>query len=150
MKVSLAFGQLSTTLQCLRIADHVTLNFNDNMWTSAVFLDVWQVFNTTWHSCLLHKLSDFEFLTNFIKLIASILTKRKFKFLVQGKFSTPREVAVGMPQGSLLAQCLQSVHKRYSPQHVELILTCLWMIPIFRGQRYSNVFSANCNATSLQ
>jgi hypothetical protein len=30
----------STTLQCMRLADHVTLNFNNKMSTAAVFLDV--------------------------------------------------------------------------------------------------------------
>jgi hypothetical protein len=29
----------STTLQCMRLADHVTLNFNNKMSTAAVFLD---------------------------------------------------------------------------------------------------------------
>jgi hypothetical protein len=30
----------STTLQCMRLVDHVTLNFNNNMSTAAVFLDI--------------------------------------------------------------------------------------------------------------
>jgi hypothetical protein len=30
----------STTLQCMRLADHVTLHFNNNMSTAAVFLDI--------------------------------------------------------------------------------------------------------------
>jgi hypothetical protein len=30
----------STTLQCMRLADHMTLNFNNNMSTAAVFLDI--------------------------------------------------------------------------------------------------------------
>jgi hypothetical protein len=39
----------STTLQCMRLADHVTLNFNSNMSTAAVFLDIEKAFDTTWH-----------------------------------------------------------------------------------------------------
>jgi hypothetical protein len=30
----------STTLQCMRLADHATLNFSNNMYTAAVFLDI--------------------------------------------------------------------------------------------------------------
>jgi hypothetical protein len=45
----------SMTLQCTRLADHTTLNFN-NISRAAVFLDIEKAFNTTWHSGLLYKL----------------------------------------------------------------------------------------------
>jgi hypothetical protein len=47
-------GRHSTTLQCMRLTDHVTLNFNNNMPTTAVFFD------TTWHPALLYKLSKLK------------------------------------------------------------------------------------------
>jgi len=34
-------------LQCLRLTDHVTLNFNNNTSPAALFLDIQQVFDTT-------------------------------------------------------------------------------------------------------
>jgi hypothetical protein len=37
----------STTFQCMGPADRVTLNFNNNMSTSAVFLDIDRAFDTT-------------------------------------------------------------------------------------------------------
>jgi hypothetical protein len=37
----------STKLQCMRLAHHVTLNFNDNMSMAAVFFDIEKAFNTT-------------------------------------------------------------------------------------------------------
>jgi hypothetical protein len=43
----------STTLQCMKLTDHVTLNFNNKMSTAAVFLDIEKAFDTTWHSGLL-------------------------------------------------------------------------------------------------
>jgi hypothetical protein len=52
----------STTLQLMRLTDHVTLNFNNKMSTAAVFLDIEKAFDTTWHSGLLYKMSKFEFL----------------------------------------------------------------------------------------
>jgi hypothetical protein len=46
----------STTLQCMRLTDNMTLNFNNKMSTAGVFLDIEKVFDTTWHSGLLYKL----------------------------------------------------------------------------------------------
>jgi hypothetical protein len=50
----------STILQCMRLADHVTLNFND-ISTAVVFLGSEKAFDTTHHSVLLHKLSELDF-----------------------------------------------------------------------------------------
>jgi hypothetical protein len=54
----------STTLQCLRLADHVTLNFNNNISAAAVFLDIGKASDITWHTGLLYKLSELEFSTS--------------------------------------------------------------------------------------
>jgi hypothetical protein len=43
----------STTLQCMRLTDYITLNFNSNMSTVAIFLDIEKAFDTTWHPGLL-------------------------------------------------------------------------------------------------
>jgi hypothetical protein len=64
----------------MRLTDHVTLNFNNNMSTAAVFLDIEKAFDTTWHFGLLYKLSKLEFSTSLIRLIGSFLSKRKFSF----------------------------------------------------------------------
>jgi hypothetical protein len=70
----------NTKLQCMRLEDYIILNFNNNMPTAAVFLDIEKAFDTTWHFGLLYKLSELEFSTNPIKLIASLLTNRKLKY----------------------------------------------------------------------
>jgi hypothetical protein len=70
----------------MRLADHVTLNFNNNMQTAAVFLDIEKAFVTIWYFGLLYKLSEIEFSTNLIKLIASFLTDRKFTVIVEEHF----------------------------------------------------------------
>jgi hypothetical protein len=46
------------TLQCMRLVNHVTLNFINNMSLAAVFLDIEKASDTTWHLGLLYKLSD--------------------------------------------------------------------------------------------
>jgi hypothetical protein len=85
--------------------------FNSGMSMAAVFLDTEKVFDKTWHSGLLYKLSELAFSTSLIQQIASFLSNRKFKVLV-GEFSTPRNIAAGMPQGSVLAAILYSLYIR--------------------------------------
>jgi hypothetical protein len=48
----------SMTCQCMRLMDQVTLNFNNNMSTAAVFLDIVKAFDTTWYLGLVYKLSN--------------------------------------------------------------------------------------------
>jgi hypothetical protein len=101
----------STTLQCMRLTDHVTLNVNNNMSTAAVFLDIEKTFDTTWHPGLLYNLSKLEFSARIIKLISSFLSNRKFRVSVKGEKSTPREIQAGVPQGSVLSPTLYSIYK---------------------------------------
>jgi hypothetical protein len=122
----------STTLQRMRLTDHMTLNFNNNMSTAAVFLDIKKAFDTTWHPALLYKLFELEFLTSLIKLISSHLSQRKFRVSVEGEMSTPREMQAGVPQGSVLSPTLYNIFINDTPQTpgVNLALfvddTCLY------------------------
>jgi hypothetical protein len=72
----------STTLECVKLADHVTLNFNNRVSMAAVSLDVEKAFDTTWHSGLLYKLSELEFSNSLTKLIGSFLSQCKFRVSV--------------------------------------------------------------------
>jgi hypothetical protein len=95
----------STTLQCMRLTDHVTLNFN--MSTAAAFLDIEKAFDTPWHTGLLYKLSELGFSVSLIKLISSFLYEMKFFVSVEGEMSTPRIMLAGVQQGSVLSlHCL--------------------------------------------
>jgi hypothetical protein len=106
----------STTLQCMRLTDHVTLNFNNNISTAAVFLDIEKAFDTTWHPGLLNKLSKLDFSAAIIKLISSFLSNRKFRVSIEGEMSTPREIQAGVPQGSVLSPTLYSIYINNAPQ----------------------------------
>jgi hypothetical protein len=91
-------------------------------------------------------LLESEFLTSFIALIASFL--RKFKVLVDSKFSTARKIA-GVAQGFILAPMLYSPFINDAPgapgTHLALSAgyTCIYVT------NTNVVFSANCNMASL-
>jgi hypothetical protein len=111
----------------MRLADHVILQFNDNVSTCTVFSDIEKAVNTTWHYGLLYKFSELEFLTSLIKIIASF-SLTKFKALVEGEFSTPRKIAAGVPQGSVLAPILYSLYKNDAHMVLELVLLRKFMV----------------------
>jgi hypothetical protein len=95
-----------TTLLCMRLTDHITLNFNKNISPAAVFLDIGKAFDTLWHLGLLFKLSTIEFSTNLLKFINSFLSQRKLRISVESEMSTPRVIKAGVPQGSILCPIL--------------------------------------------
>jgi hypothetical protein len=51
-----------------------------------------------------------------MKLISSFLSNRKFRVIVEGELSMPRDIQVGMPQGSVLAPILCSLCIDDTPQ----------------------------------
>jgi hypothetical protein len=123
----------STTLQCMRLTDHVTLTFNNNnMSTTAVFLDIERAFDTTWHTGLLYKLSKLDFSASLIKLISPFLYIRKFFVSVENEMSAPRIMKAGVPQGSVLSPILFNMYVSETPQAIEVHLalfaddTCLY------------------------
>jgi hypothetical protein len=107
----------STTLQCVRLADHVTLHCNNNMSTAAVFLDDEKAFDTIWQPGLLYKLSNLQFSTSLIKSIGLLLSQRKFIVSIEGEMSTPRYMQAGMPQGFILSPTLYNLYNNDTPQN---------------------------------
>jgi hypothetical protein len=106
----------------MRLADHVTLNFNNKMSTAAVFLDIEKAFDTTWHTGLLYKLTKLNFSTGVTKHINSFLFQRKFRVLVEGEMSTPRCMKAGVTQGSVLSPTLYNLYID-TPQTIGVNLT---------------------------
>jgi hypothetical protein len=94
----------------MRLTDYVTLNFNNNICTAVVFLDIEKAFDSTWHPGLLYKLSELHFSPSLIKLINSFLSHRKFRVMYEGELSTPRNIQEGVTQGSVLSPTLYSLY----------------------------------------
>jgi hypothetical protein len=122
----------STTLQCMRLMDHVTLNFYNNMSTSAVFLDTEDAFAITWYVGSLCQTSKLKFLISLIMLISSLLSQRKFRISVEDGMSTPRDIQAGVSQGSVLSPTFYSIYIIDRPQTPGVYLglfvddTCLY------------------------
>jgi hypothetical protein len=83
--------------------------------STAVLLDIEKAFDTTRPCGLLYKLSELEFSTYLIKLLASFLTDRKIKVFIEGDFSTPRKIVASVSQGSVLAPTLYSLYINDAP-----------------------------------
>jgi hypothetical protein len=94
----------------------VTLNFNNNLSTAAVFLDIEKAFDTSWHPGLLYKFTKLNFPARTVKLIRSFLFNRKFYVSVEGELSTPSEIQAGVPQGSVLSPMLYNLYINDAPQ----------------------------------
>jgi hypothetical protein len=115
------------------------------MSTAAVFLDIEKAFDTIWHPGLLYKLSELQFSTSLVKLIASFLTNRKFEFSVEGELSSARRVVTVVPQGSVLGPALYSLYISDAPAapvtHLALFAddTCIYAIEKFERRVFNKL-----------
>jgi hypothetical protein len=101
----------STTLQCMRLTDHVSLNFNSKMSTAAVFLDIEKAFNKTCHPGLLYKLSNLEFSTSLIQLISSFSRKENSESRWKVKYLRQEKCNQGSTRFLLVPHTLQLVYE---------------------------------------
>jgi hypothetical protein len=138
----------STTLHCMRLADHVTLNVYSNISTAAVFLDVEKSFDTTWQPGLLYKFSKLQFSTSLIKLIGSFLSQRKFRVTVEGEMSTPRYMQAGVPQGSVLSPTLYNLYT--NDTHLALFADDICLYATERSSVGSTLFRPGVNTGILK
>jgi hypothetical protein len=78
--------------QFMRLIDHVTLNFNSNMSTAVLFLDIEKAVHKTWHLGLIYKLFNLKFSVSLFNLIFSFLSQIKFRVSVKDEMSMPRDM----------------------------------------------------------
>jgi hypothetical protein len=78
---------------------------------AAVFLDIEKALIQ--HGTLAYYINylHYSFRISRIKLISSFLSEKKFRALVEGEMSAPRDIQAGVPQDSIIAPILYSTYK---------------------------------------
>lgn len=85
------------------------MNFNRNVSTGIVLLDLERAFDVVWHDGLIHKLIANNYPIPLIKLLSSYLKDRTAYVEIKGSRSHTFQVQAGVPQGSILAPHLFNV-----------------------------------------
>lgn len=99
----------STVHQVKRVTNIINTNKARRLSTGALFLDIEKAFDSIWHRGLIYKLNSFGSPTYLTKLISSFVSNRKFFVTVSGSPSSTRDIAAGVPQGSVLSPTLYSL-----------------------------------------
>ena len=82
--------------------DKVTKSLDAGVSVDIVFLDFRKAFNTVSHPVLIKKLGDCGVDTHTVKWVTNWLEGRTQRVVVDGSFSTWKDVGSGVPQGSVL------------------------------------------------
>ena len=96
----------STVQQVARIVTHITTQFNKQKVTVMALLDVEKAFDKVWLEGITYKLIRANFPPILVKLVFSYLVNRNFRVKINNKFSAPRPILAGVPQGSCLGPFL--------------------------------------------
>jgi hypothetical protein len=101
----------------MRLADHVTLNFNNKMSTTALFLDIEKAFDTTWHPGFSISCRNYIFRPEQLSSLGNFYCNEN-SVSVEGEMSTPRCIEAGVPQGSILSPTLYNLYINDTPQTI--------------------------------
>ena len=96
----------STLTQHLNFLNEITMNCENSVASSVVFLDFSKAFDSVCHSKLLHVLNKIEINGCILNWIRNYLSNRSQQTIVEGILSKPTHVISGVPQGSVLGPLL--------------------------------------------
>ena len=99
--------QKSCTTQMLQYVDSLSLSLNDNIRSDVIYFDFAKAFDSVNHDIILQKLKyRFQIDGTLLKFIMNYLQHRKQCVVIGGAKSNPRDVASGVPQGSIIGPLL--------------------------------------------
>lgn len=100
----------STVHQILRLTEKISLDFNQDLSSAMVTLDVEKAFDSVWHDGLIFKLIQINCPIYLIKLAQSFITDRSCFVQINDSKSLEYLIEAGVPQGSNWAPLLYSTY----------------------------------------
>ena len=92
--------------QLLSITNGIYNSFDERLEVRSVFLDISKTFDKVWHDGIIFKLAQNDISGNLLNLLRDFLIERKQWIVLNGQFSTWKNVNAGVPQGSILGPLL--------------------------------------------
>ena len=109
----------STTKAVSTLTDEILTEAGKGNLTTAVFIDFSKAFDCVNHKILLNKLGNLGFLGSAVDWFGSYLTGRRQRTLANGVLSEYREIACGVPQGSILGPALFILFVNDMPETIQ-------------------------------
>ena len=100
------------------LVEDVTIGFNLESYTAAIFLDVAKAFDSVWHHGLIYKM-HLHFPLSLICMIFNYLENRTFQVKMDGHLSTTHHIKAGVPQGSVLGPILYCLYMSDIPVNTQ-------------------------------
>ena len=91
--------------QLLSITHEIYESFDVGLEVRSVFLDISKAFDKVWHDGIIYKLTQNGISGNLLNLMEDFLKERK-RVVLNGQFSTRKNINVVVPQGSVLGPLL--------------------------------------------
>ena len=84
------------------ITHEIYSSFDEGLEVRGVFIDIAKTFDKVWHDGIISKLTHNGMSGNLLKLLREFLNERKQRVILNGQFSTWKNVSAGVPQGFIL------------------------------------------------